>query len=471
MTAADLWTLMPFFFLACGSLLILLGGAFRPGRYGTWIGVAAALAAAGWVLREPPLLLASQLGLAATPFARFFTMLFCLTAVLVLLLSHSYNERHAIRGEGTYPATVLFAAFGMSVLAASLNLLTLFLGLEALSFAFYILTAIDRERPQSAEAGLKYLLMGATAAAFIAFGIALFYAGTGTLAIADAVNPLGPSGVVNPLVVAGWGLVLMGLAFKVSLVPAHLWTPDVYQGAPVPVTAFLSTGSKVAAFAALLLLLPAMGAGFEYIHGPLWWLCLLSMVVGNLAALRQRNLKRLLAYSSVAQMGYVTLALVTGSVEGFRAVVFYLVVYTVTNLTAFGAIASLTGECGLDEIEDCRGIGRARPFRGAVLAVSLFSLAGIPPMAGFMGKFILFAAALRGGEIALAVAGIVMAAISVYYYLRVVAVLYAAENDRKIAFPSLAAPEFLALGVTAFFILFWGVFPGTLLAIIGKIIQ
>ncbi len=461
---------MPLFFLAGGALLILLSGAFRPGSYGTWIGVAAALAAAGWVLREPPLLLAPQLGLAATPFARFFTVLFCVTAALVLLLSHSHNERRAIRGE-EYPATVLFAAFGMSVLAASLNLLTLFLGLESLGFAFYILTAIDRERPQSAEAGLKYLLMGAAAAAFIAFGIALLYAGTGTLAIAGAVNPLGPTGEVNPLVVAGWGLLLMGLAFKVSLVPAHLWTPDVYQGAPAPVTAFLSTGSKVAAFAALLLLLPAMGAGFARIQGPLWLLCLLSMVVGNLAALRQRNLKRMLAYSSVAQMGYVTLALVTGSVEGFRAVAFYLVVYTVTNLTAFGAIATLTGESAMDEIEDCRGIGRSRPFRGAVLAISLFSLAGIPPLAGFMGKFTIFAAALRGGETALATAGIIMAAISVYYYLRVVAVLYAAENDRQISFPSLAVPEVLALSVTTFLILLFGVFPGALLAIIGKIIS
>ncbi|MGA7826441.1 MAG: NADH-quinone oxidoreductase subunit N [Geobacteraceae bacterium] len=469
MTAADLWTLMPLFFLACGALLILLGGAFFSGRFGTWIGVPAALASACWVLREPPLLLSPQLGLAATPFARFFTFLFCLTAALVLLLSHSHNRRRGIHGE-EYPATVLFAAFGMTVLAASTNLLTLFLGLEALSFAFYILTAIDRERPQSAEAGLKYLLMGAAAAAFIAFGIALLYAGTGTLAIAGAVSPFGPAGILNPLVVAGWGCLLMGLAFKVSLVPAHLWTPDVYQGAPAPVTAFLSTGSKVSAFVALLLLVPAMGSGFSLLHGPVWWLCLLSMVLGNLAALRQRNLKRMLAYSSIAQMGYVALALVTGTVGGFRAVAFYLVVYTVTNLTAFGAIAALTGECGMDEIADCRGIGRTHPIRGGMLAIALFSLAGIPPLAGFMGKFTIFAAALQGGEVSLAVVGIVMAAISVYYYLRVVAVLYSAEGDRQMVFPCLAAPEFLALVVTTFFILLFGVFPGTLLEIISKII-
>ena len=469
MTAADLWTLMPLFFLACGALVILLGGAFSSGRYGTWIGVVAALASACWVLGEPPLLLAPQLGLATTPFARFFTFLFCLTAAVVLLLSHSHNERRGIRGE-EYPATILFAAFGMSVLAASLNLLTLFLGLEALSFAFYLLTAIDRERLRSVEAGLKYLLMGAAAAAFIAFGIALLYAGTGTLAIAGAVNPFGLSGILRPLVVAGWGFIIIGLAFKVSLVPAHLWTPDVYQGAPAPVTAFLSTGSKASAFVAFLLLLPALGSGLPFIHGPLWWLCLLSMVLGNLAALRQRNLKRLLAYSSIAQMGYVTLALVTGSVEGYRAVVFYLVVYTVTNLTVFGALASLTGDCEMDLVEECRGIGRTRPFRGAVLAVSLFSLAGIPPLAGFMGKFTIFAAALRGGETVLAIVGIVMAGISVYYYLRVVAVLYADDGHSKSALPSLTIPECLALSLTTFLILLFGLFPGGLLELINEII-
>lgn len=469
MTSTDLWTLMPLFFLAGGSLAILISGAFKPGRYGTWIGVAAALAAACWSFVEPPFPAATQLGLAATPGARFFTFLFSFSAAAVLLLSHSHNERRAIRGE-EYPATVLFAAFGMAVVAASVNLLILFLGLEVLSFAFYILTAIDRDRPRSVEAGLKYLLMGATAAAFIAFGIAFLYAGTGTLVIAGAVNPLSLTGAVNPLVVAGWGLFLMGIAFKVSLVPAHLWTPDVYQGAPAPVTAFLSTGSKAAAFVALLLLIPATGAGFSLIRTPLWWLCLLSMVLGNLAALRQRNLKRMLAYSSIAQMGYVALALVTGTVAGFSAVAFYLVVYTVTNLSAFGAIASLTGECDMDLVEDCRGIGRTRPLRGGVLAIALFSLAGIPPTAGFMGKFTIFAAALQGGEIALAVAGIVTAIISVYYYLRVVAVLYAAGEDRTIALPCLALPELLALSVTTFFILFLGIFPGALLEIIRDFI-
>jgi len=470
MTFADLWILMPFFILGAGSLAVLLCGAFFPGRYLTGVATASTLGAALWVLQTPPRTLAPVLGIAATPFARFFTVLFCLTAAAALLLSHSYNGRRNLVGE-EYPATILFAALGMTVLAASVNLLTLFLGLEALTFAFYILTAIDRERPDSVEAGMKYLLMGATAAAFIAFGIALIYAGTGTLEIAQALSPVAGGGVPVPVVAAGWVFLLMGIAFKVSLVPAHLWTPDVYQGAPPPVTAFLSTGSKAAAFAALLLLFLPSGTGFSLLHGPLWTLSLLSMVVGNLAALRQKNLKRMLAYSSIAQMGYVTLALATGTVAGFTSVVLYLVAYTVTNLSAFGAIASLSGQGPLENIEDYRGIGRSRPFRGGIIALALFSLAGIPPTVGFMGKFAVFAAALRGGEVALAVAGIVTAVVSVYYYLRVVVTLYSAETELSASLPRLALPEAVALAVTGFAILLLGLFPNRLLLLIGDIIR
>lgn len=470
MTFADLWIMMPFLIIGAGSLAVLIGGALLPGRYLTGVGVASALAAAWWSLRTPPLALAPFLGIAATPFARFFTVLFCVTAAAALLLSHSYNGRRNILGE-EYPATILFAALGMTVLAASVNLLTLFLGLEALTFAFYILTAFDRERPESVEAGMKYLLMGATAAAFIAFGIALIYAGTGTLVIIMAMQPVFGPGVPAPLVAAGWGFLLMGIAFKVSLVPAHLWTPDVYQGAPPPVTAFLSTGSKAAAFAALLLLLPASTTGASFLHGPLWALSFLSMVVGNLAALRQRNLKRMLAYSSIAQMGYVALAFTTGSAEGYAAVVFYLVAYTVTNLSAFGAVASLSGDCPLETIDDFRGIGRSRPIRGGIMALALFSLAGIPPTVGFMGKFAVFAAALQGGETVLAVIGILTAVVSVFYYLRVVVTLYAPETGTAASLPRLALPETVALAATGLSILLLGLFPNRLLLLIDEILR
>lgn len=471
MTFADLWAALPLLIIASGALAILLCGAFAPGRQGTWIGVAAALGAALWALQTPPQNVAPLLGLAATPFARFFTVLFSLTAAAALLLSHSYNDRWGIRGE-EYPATVLFALFGMSVLAASVNLLTLFLGLESLTFAFYILTAIDRDRPRSVEAGMKYLLMGASAAAFIAFGTALFYGGTGTLEIASAVQPVTPEGSVNPLVIAGWGFVLLGMAFKLSLAPAHLWTPDVYQGAPPAVVAFLSTGSKAASFAALILLLYPLHHGWNYLHGSLWALSLLSMAIGNLAALRQHNLRRMLAYSSIAQMGYVALAMLTGTAEGFAAVIFYLVAYTAANLSAFGAVASLSGEgFAAEEIDGLRGMGRSRPFRGGVLALALLSLAGIPLTAGFMAKFGVFAAAFRGGEIGLAVIGVVMAAISAYYYLRVASILYGRTPETPVSVPRLEKQEALALAVAGLTVVFLGVFPDRLLLVIRMLVE
>jgi len=470
MTPADIWAFMPLLIIAAGILTVLLLGAFVPGRHGTIVGVVTVLGSALWALRSPPLPVAPQLGLMFTPFARFFIVLFCLNAAVALLLSHDYNERRGIHGE-EYPATVLFATFGMVVLGTAANLLNLFLGLEGLSFAFYILTAVDRNSPASSEAGLKYLLQGAVSAALIAFGIALLYAGVGTIDIVATMKAVAAGGKNIPLAYAGWGFLLMGLAFKVSLVPAHLWTPDVYQGAPTPVVAFLSTGSKAAGFAALLLLLTALGPGLSLLHLPLWCLAFLSMILGNLAALRQKNLKRMLAYSSIAQMGYVALALLTGIREGFAAVVLYVVIYAVMNLSAFGAIASLTGENRMDEIDDFRGLGYNRPLQGGVLALSMFALAGIPPTAGFMGKFAIFSAAVKGNEISLAVIGIITAVISVYYYLRVVATLYMRPAEEESTANRATLPEMTALCATSAVILLLGIYPGPLLNMIDFILR
>jgi len=469
MTAADIWSVMPLVIIASGALLVLLLGAFVPGRLGNSVAIASLLGAALCAVLRPAQQVASTLGIAVTPFARFFMLLFCLTAVLTLLLSHDYNERHGIRGE-EYPATVLFAAFGMLVVVAATNLLLLFLGLEALTFAFYILVAFDRNRPESAEAGLKYLLLGAVAAAFIAFGIALLYAGSGTLALVPAMQTAITPGTGRALAIAGWGLLLVGLAFKISLVPLHLWTPDVYQGAPTPVVAFLSTGSKGAAFAALLLLIPALG-GSTFLHGPLWWLSLLSMLVGNLAALLQGNVKRMLAYSSIAQMGYVTLALLTGGKDGFLAVALYVVFYTAMNLAAFGAIASLSGGSPAELVEDYRGVGYGRPFQGAVLALAMFALAGIPPTIGFFGKFAIFTAAIKGGEIPLAIIGIGTAIISAYYYLRVVVNLYMHPAQASSSHSRATLPETVALSTLAVFIIVAGIYPTPLLALIDSILR
>lgn len=464
MTVADLWTIMPLLVIAGGSVLVLLLGAIVPGRHLTAVAMAICAGAALWALQAPPVATPPGFGVALAPLARLFTVVFALAAAATILLSHDFNERRGIRGE-EYPATILFALFGMSVLAAATTLLTLFLGLEALTFAFYILVAMDTDSNRAVEAGLKYLILGAISAACLAFGIALIYASTGTLEIVPAMAGAARSGAGTTLALAGWGLILAGAAFKMSLVPAHLWTPDVYQGGPPPVVAFLSTGSKGAAVLFLITLLRPAGL-IPALHSPLWWLALLSMVVGNLAALRQQSIKRLLAYSSIAQMGYVALALLTGSREGYGAAAFYVVLYTAMNLAAFGAIASLSGKHDLETIEEYRGLGYARPFTAAVLALAFFALAGIPPTGGFMGKFFIFAAALRGGEPLLAVLGILTAVVSVYFYLRVVVNLYLRPATEEITANRPTPAEILPLAAVSLVILVLGIYPAPLMAII-----
>jgi NADH-quinone oxidoreductase subunit N len=317
---------------------------------------------------------------------------------------------------------------------------------------------METGRDTSGEAGMKYLLPGALAAAFLAFGIALLYTASGSLQIGRALA-IGAS----PLAMAGWGFVLAGVAFKLSLVPAHLWTPDVYQGAPTPVTGLLSGGSKGATVLLLLLLLPAAG-GVAPLAWPLRVLALLSMVVGNLAALRQTRVKRLLAYSSVGQMGYVVLAFLGGGAAGYRAAAFYAVAYGVMTLAAFASLAALEGGEG-DLLESLRGAGRVRPLQASVLGLSLFALAGIPPTVGFTGKLLIFTAAIRGGELFLAVAGILTAAAASYYYLRVVVTLFM-EQPTERSWPVADASTRGVLLATSAALLILGLYPSPLLELL-----
>jgi NADH-quinone oxidoreductase subunit N len=443
---------MPLLIISCGAVLTLLFGAIFPGRVSVMIAVAALLGAALWSLQTPPVLSAPQLGIVATPLARLFTVVFCLLGAAVLLISVNYNEWRSISGE-EYPATVLFAVFGMTALAAATNLLILFLGLEAMTFGFYILVAIDLKNGRSGEAGLKYLLLGAVSAAFLAFGIALLYFSSGSLQTADAVR----IGAGDLIALCGWGFILIGTAFKLSLVPAHLWTPDIYQGAPAPVVAFLSGGSKSAAILFAVMLLSAFG-DLGSLRMPLLFLVLLSMVLGNLAALMQKSIRRMLAYSSIAQMGYVGLALLSGRSGGFSAALFYALAYALMSLAAFGAVAIFERSGLTDQLEDYKGGGGAHPFAAAVLALSMFALAGIPPTAGFTGKFMIFASALRGGETSLAIIGILTAAASAFYYLRVVVNLYMHRPGREVPAET-GWPEILVLSAAAFLILVAGLFP------------
>lgn len=464
MTPVDLVALIPLLILAGGSVLVLLAGALRPGRYLYDLAGAVIVAALLWSLLVP--LRSVMPGLAITPFSRFFALLLDSAGLIALLVARSYNSRQRIIGE-EYPATVLFALTGMGAACAATDLLVLFLGLEAFTFAFYILVAVKRDSTKGGEAGLKYLLNGTLSAAIMAMGIALVYAARGTLKLTE----LGSASASHePLFLAGGCLILIGMAFKLSLVPAHLWTADVYQGAPAPVTALLSTASKGASLAALLLLLPLFGA-WQGLHDILWLLALLSMLAGNLAALVQNNLKRMLAWSSVGQMGYVALALVALPAGGASAAVFYLVAYAAAGLAAFGAVSVLSNEEECDAVEAYRGLGYRSPLAGAALAVAMFSLAGIPPAAGFMGKFAVFAAALRGGEYVLALAGILAALVAVFFYLRIVVVLYMRPAEAPLG-PArkLDGVEIMALSVPTAVMVLLGVYPQPLLELLKKIL-
>ena len=463
MTQSDIYALIPLIILAGGSVLVLLAGAIRPGGY--LYGLTGALIAAAllWSLLVPAY--SVMPGLAVTPFSRFFAVFLDSAGLVALLLAAGYNRRRGIVGE-EYPATLLFALAGMWAACAATDLLMLFLGLEAFTFGFYILVAIKRDSLKGGEAGLKYLLNGTLSAAIMGMGMALLYAATGTLKLSELASAANHS---ETLFLSGACLILLGMAFKLSLVPAHLWTADVYQGAPAPVTALLSTASKGASLAALLLLLPLFGT-WRGLHDLLWALALLSMLAGNFAALLQSNIKRMLAWSSVGQMGYVALALVAAPSGGLRAAVFYMVVYATAGLASFGALSVLSDKVELASLDEYRGLGYRCPLAGATLAVAMFSLAGIPPAAGFMGKFGVFAAALRGGETALAVIGILTALVAVYFYLRVVVMLYMKPVQENVHIRSLNFFEIIALAVPNAVTVLLGIHPQPILDLLTKIL-
>ena len=465
MTKADLMALIPLIILASGSVLVLLTGAVRPGGYLYGLAIAVVVIALVWTIAVPATTVMP--GLAITPFARFFAVFLDSAGIVGLLLASGYNKRRGIVGE-EYPATLLFALAGMGAACAASDLLMLFLGLEAFTFAFYLLVAIERDSVRGGEAGLKYLLNGTLSAAVLAMGIALVYCSRGTLRLSElALQPA----ALEPLFLAGVCLILMGVAFKLSLVPAHLWTPDVYQGAPAPVTALLSTASKGASAAAVVLILPLM-AGWRGGHDILWCLALATMVCGNLAALVQTSIKRLLAWSSVAQMGYVALAFVALPAGGGRAAIFYVVAYAAAGLSSFGAVSILSDGSDRDAIEQYRGLGYRNPLAGAVLAVALFSLAGIPPTAGFMAKFAVFSAALRAGETALAVVGVLTALVAVFFYLRVVVALYMWPADgTEAAARRLTVSEATALAIPTLVTVVLGVYPSPLLDLLARIMR
>lgn len=470
MSLLELQALLPQLILVLGGTLILLAGAWlRNCRFWLLAGMAVALAAAlAAGIIEPPI--AEIAGMFGTSlYARFCTVAWALVIASTLLLSCRYAEQHRYGG-GEYASLLLFAAAGMGLLSASTSFLGLFLALEAFTLVLYILIAFNRTDNRGAEAGLKYLVFGAVATAFIAFAIALIYSATGTLHIAEALSGLQLDTGLRPLGLAGWALLLVAVGFKISLVPFHFWTPDVYQGAPAPISGVLATAAKGAVLTALLPLLAGLGTAVVTINQVLWLLSILTMLVGTFSALVQTNLKRMLAYSSVTHMGYLLIALLVGGAAGGQALLFYLVVYSFATFGAFGVVTSWAlGHDELQDYDDLRGLGYLHPRRSSALAVFLLSLAGIPPLAGFFGKFGIFYAALQRGYLELAIIGVSASLISLYYYLRPIIVLFMQDKQtRKLR--SGAGSEYLLLATCCAAILFLGVYPDPLLELIARLL-
>ena len=343
------------------------------------------------------------------------TVLFCIPYLRAI--QHGYGEVYAL---------LLFATVGMIALATSNNMVTIFVGLETMSIALYVLTGLVREHEGAIESALKYFLLGAFATGFLLYGIALLYAASGTMYLPEMAAALRDGGV-TPLASAGVGMLLIGFFFKVSVIPFHMWAPDVYQGAPTPLSGFMSTASKAAAFAALILVLyHGLGTQTDW-QQVMAIVALVTMVGGNLVALVQTNVKRLLAYSSIAHAGYILVALAAGTSEAYAGAIYYLVVYALMNIGAFGVIAFLEwdGKEGSEQTLDAlSGVGMKMPFLGVVMAVFMFSLTGFPPFGGFWGKVALFGPAVDAGLTWLVIVGVLTSVLSGYYYLRVLFVIW-----------------------------------------------
>lgn len=363
------------------------------------------------------------------PFGSFFKLLFLAAGILVILSAGRYLERFQERINEFY-SFMIIALLGMVVMASAGELITLYIGLELMTVSFYILTAYLLNDKLSAEAGLKYLILGAMSSAILLFGISLVYAVTGTTVIAEMAAQFS----MQPVMIAGIILILAGFGFKISLVPFHMWAPDIYQGAPIPVTAFLAVGSKAAAFAAMarVMVIAFPVSTFDW---PLLLavLAAITIVVGNLIALVQTNVKRLLAYSSIAQAGYILVGLAAYNGFGLKGVLFYAMLYVFSNMGAFATATVVEVETGSTDIEAFNGLARRSPMVAAIMTVCMLSLAGIPPLAGFVGKFYLFAGAIQSDLLWLAFVGLVMSMILVYYYLRVAKAMYIGSNDNATA--------------------------------------
>jgi NADH-quinone oxidoreductase subunit N len=467
--------ILPEIVFTLGGILVMLADALlpksRPRKPLGWLAVLcalAALAASFWQAQLPPG--TAYYGVVQTDaFSVFFHVLIAGIVLASLLITLDAVSPET-EGLGELFALMQFGAVGMMLMSSAVELLLVFVALEISSISTYIMAGYRRKSAKSPESALKYFLLGSFATSFFLYGIALIFGATGTTridAIAASIAQAVAGARIDPLLYIGLAMIIIGLGFKVSAAPFHVWTPDVYEGAPSPVVALMSTGPKAAAFAVLLRI--AYGA-LPQLHDHwvpiLWWLAVISMTIGNLGALRQRNVKRMLAYSSIAHAGYILVAFTALSPDGIAAASFYAVSYAAMNVGIF-AIVSHTG--GYDDhltlIDDYRGLAYASPLLAAVMAFFLISLIGIPFTGGFFGKFYVFSAALHSGMVWLTIIGLINSGIAAFYYLRVVAALYSEPTGASpiMAVERPSFPLLLAIFLTAAATLILGIVPGNVL--------
>ncbi len=462
--AADYIRILPELVLSVFGILVMLVDPLLPEQGSkkllgaiALIGTLAGLAATAW-----------QTGYYGTAFGRtinvdsfsvFFHFVVLLIALVVILTSFEYLDVQRIRS-GEYYGLVLFGTVGMMLMSSAVELVMVFIALEISSISTYILAGMRRRVAESAESSLKYFLLGSFATAFFLYGVALIYGTTGTT------NVYGIAGFLSthssPLAYLAVGLMFVGLGFKVGAAPFHIWTPDVYEGSPAPVVALMSTGPKAAAFAVLLRVLFATGApGWFWM---VWVAAALSMTLGNIGALVQQNIKRLLAYSSIAHAGYLLVAFAAAQQVGISAAIFYSASYAAMNVGAFAVVSHIasTGERYVT-LDDYAGLGRRSPLLAAILTVFLLSLIGIPATGGFFAKFYVFSAALQANLVGLVIIGVINSAIAAYYYLRVIVYMYMRDERTEEPVTPIPASLGVALALSLFATIYLGVLPGRVL--------
>ena len=390
----------------------------------------------------------------------FFKTIFCIGTILTIFISITYQRRE-FPGVGEFYTLILLSTFGMMVMASSLDLITMFIGLEMMSIPLYVLAGIYQDRYRSREASMKYFLLGAFASGFLLYGIAFIYGAFVTTNLSEISAILATGGQPYSQWYAGLGLILIlvGLAFKAGAVPFHMWIPDVYEGAPAPVTAFMSAGPKAAAIIAILRIFTMDLPDIDFTV-VFWVLAAITMTWGNILALNQKNIKRMLAYSSIAHAGYIFVAITVGGVEGVSSAAFYLLVYTFMNIGAFAIIVLFAErEEFYENISDYAGFGSQFPFAAIAMTIFLASLGGIPGTAGFIGKFMIFKAAIENGFYWLAVIGVLNSVVSIFYYLRVVVSMYMKSPQPRLVDISISPSLMVAIVVTLIGVIWIGIIP------------